>query len=69
MANCRDSVDDFMMAGGVYPKMNANPTDTAVYVPCNITCIVCAYNWTPVVATNDHNIHCPQCDFETPTGN
>lgn len=69
MANRRDSVDDLMMAGGVYPRVSANPADASVVVACTVTCAVCAYVWTSPVATNDLRIHCPQCGFETPTGN
>ncbi len=56
------------MAGGVYPRMNVNPADATVYQLTNITCVVCAYNFTLNVATNDHAAECPQCNFQTPTG-
>lgn len=63
----RDSVDDLLMSGGIYPRVNL--TDSAVVVSCTVTCAVCSYVWTGPVATNDKRIHCPECGFETPTGN
>jgi hypothetical protein len=64
----KNSIDDFLMDGGVYPKQSANPADTAVIKPVAVTCAVCGYSWSPVIASDDHVARCPQCDFITPTG-
>jgi hypothetical protein len=68
MANTRDSIDDFLQDGGVYPKVSANPANVAVQRVVAIVCAVCAFSFSPTIASDDTTIRCPQCDFNTPTG-